>query len=54
MDLSNPLEVVEHYLLIKGMASLGYRDGFPTMSALVLYGYTLDRTFNESWLKAIK
>ena len=30
-----PLEVVVYYLLIGGMASLGYRDGFPIVSALV-------------------
>ena len=33
--LSNPLEVVVHYLLIGGMTSLGYQDEFPMVSALV-------------------
>ena len=35
MDLGNSLEVVVHYLLIGGIASLGHQDGFPTVSALV-------------------
>ena len=35
MGLGNPLEVIVHHLLIGGMASLGYRDGFPMLSALV-------------------
>ena len=35
MTLRNPLKVVEHQLLIGGMVDLGYRDGFPMMSALV-------------------
>ena len=35
MCLGNPLEVIEHHLLIEGMTSLGYRDGFPMVSALV-------------------
>ena len=35
MGLGIPLEVVVHHLLIRGMAGLGYRDGFPMVSALV-------------------
>ena len=35
MGLGNPLEVVVHYLLTGGMASLGYQDEFPMVSALV-------------------
>ena len=35
MGLGNPLEVVVYHLLLKGMTSLGYRDGFPMVSALV-------------------
>ena len=35
MGLGNPLEVVVHYLLIGGMTNLGYRNGFPMVSALV-------------------
>ena len=35
MGIGNLLEVVVHHLLIGGMASLGYRDGFPMVSALV-------------------
>ncbi|KAL6321190.1 hypothetical protein AAG906_015534 [Vitis piasezkii] len=32
---SNLLEVVVHHILIGGMVGLGYRDGFPMLSALV-------------------
>ena len=35
MDFNNPLEAIVHYLLIGGMVSLGYWDGFPMMSTLV-------------------
>ena len=35
MGLGNPLEVLVHHILIAGMASVGYRDGFPIKSALV-------------------
>ena len=35
MDLGNLVETVVHHLLIGGMAYLGYRDGFPMVSALV-------------------
>ena len=35
MGLGNPLESVRYYLLIGGMAGLGYWDGFPMVSALV-------------------
>ena len=35
MNLGNPLEVVMHHLLIRGMIDFGYRDGFPMGSALV-------------------
>ena len=35
MDLGNPLEIVVHHLLIRGMVGLGYRDGFSMVSALV-------------------
>ena len=38
MGLGNPLEVVVHHLLIRGMVGLGYRDGFPIVSALVCVG----------------
>ena len=31
----NPLEVVVYHLLIGGMVSLGYRDGFPMVCVLV-------------------
>ena len=35
MGLGNPLDVVVHYLLIGGMVSLGHRDKFPIVGALV-------------------
>ena len=35
IDLSNPLEVIVHHLLIGGMTGLGYRDKFLMVSALV-------------------
>ena len=35
VDLGNPLEVVVHHLLIEGVASLSYWNGFPMVSALV-------------------
>ena len=35
MGVGNPLKVVVHLLLIGGMASLGYQDKFPMVSALV-------------------
>ena len=35
MGLSNLLKVVVNHLLIGGMDGLGYRDGFPMVSALV-------------------
>ena len=34
VGLGNILEVVVHYFLIRGMANLSYRDGFPIVSAL--------------------
>ena len=34
-SLRNPLEVIGHHLLIGGMIGLGYRNGFPMVSALV-------------------
>ena len=35
MGLGNPLEVVVQHLLIGRITSLGHRDGFPIVSALV-------------------
>ena len=35
MGLGNPLEVVVHHILIGGMVGIGYRDGFPMVSALM-------------------
>ena len=35
MGLGNPLEVVVHHLLIRGMTGLGYWDEFLMVSALV-------------------
>ena len=55
MGLGNPLEVVVHNLLIGGVTYLGYQDGFPMVCALVHNPHkTLDKTYGESWLKAIK
>ena len=35
MDLDNLVELVVYYLVIGGMACLGYSDEFPMVSALV-------------------
>ena len=35
VGLGNPLEVVVHHLIIRGMTGLGYRNGFLIVSALV-------------------
>ena len=35
MGLGNPLKFVVHHLLIGGMVGIGYRDGFPMVSAPV-------------------
>ena len=35
MDLDNPLEVIVHYLIIRGKIGLSYWDQFPMVSALV-------------------
>ena len=35
MGLGNPLEVVMHYLLIRGMIGLSYQNGFLMVSTLV-------------------
>ena len=35
MDLNNLLEAIVHYLLIGGMTSYGYRDGFSMVSVLI-------------------
>ena len=47
MSLGNLSEVVVHHLIIGRMVGLSYWDGFPMMSVLV-YGYTLDKTYGES------
>ena len=47
MGLGNPLEVVVHHLLIRGMVGFGCQDGFPMLSELVCV-YTLDKTYGES------
>ena len=49
MGLGNPLEVVLYHLLIRGMASLGYRHGFPMVSVLVCM---VDSTHGSLALKA--
>ena len=48
MGLGNPLEVVVHHLLIGGMVGLSYQDGFCHGESTGMYGYTLDRTYDES------
>ena len=45
---------VVHYLLIRGMVSLSHHDRVSMVSALNLYGYTLDSTYNEVWREATK
>ena len=35
MSLGNPLEVVVHHLLVRGMASFDYWDAFPMMCVLI-------------------
>ena len=47
MGLGNLLGAVVYHLPIGGMVGLSYWDGFPMMSVLV-YGYTLDKTYGES------
>ena len=47
MDLANPIETVVHHLLMKSMACLGHRDGFPMMSALV---YVMHIEQNLQWI----
>ena len=40
IGLGNPLKTVVHHLLIGGMASFGYWDGFPMVSVLVYVMHT--------------
>ena len=49
MGLGNLLGIIVNHLLIGGMIGLGYQD-----ECTSVYGYTLDRTNGESWLKVIK
>ena len=35
MDLGNPIEIIVHYLLIRGMTCLGFQDEVPMVSALM-------------------
>ena len=35
MDLDNPFKAIAHHFLIRGMASLGYRNEVPMVSTLV-------------------
>ena len=51
--LRKPFEDAVHCLLIGGMDGLGHQNEFSMVSALV-WCYTLDRAYGESWLKAIK
>ena len=54
MGLGNPWKIVVPHLLIRWMVGLGYWDGRSHGEYTSVYGYTLDKTYNESWLKAIK
>ena len=47
MDLGNPIEVIMHYLLIKGMTCLAHQDEFPMVSTS-MYGYILNKAYGES------
>ena len=42
------IPTVVHYLLIGGMVSLSYWDGFPMCDYTSVYAYTLDRAHGES------
>ena len=53
MDLDNLFEIVIHHPLIEGMTSFGHWTEFLMVSALSMYGYTLDKTYGESWLKLL-
>ena len=48
MDLDNLFEIVIHHPLIEGMTSFGHWTEFLMVSALSMYGYTLDKTYGES------
>ena len=51
VGLDNPLKAIVHHLIIEGMTDLGYQEYGECTS---VYGSTLDRTYNESWLMVIK
>ena len=53
MGLRNLLKVIVHHLLIERIIGFDYQDRFPCVYTSV-YGYTLNMTYGESWLKAIK
>ena len=41
MGLGNPLRVIVHHLLIRGMIGLGYQDGVSYGTCTDVYAYTL-------------
>ena len=44
MEFNNPVEIIMHYFLIRGMAFLGHQDVFPMVSILV-YMTTIEHNF---------
>ena len=49
---NNPLKVVMYYLLIDGMTCFGHQNGF-LYEFTSVYGYILNKTYEELWLMAI-
>ena len=47
MDLGNSVKIVMHYLLIRGMTCLDHWDDFSYGECTNVYGYILDKTYNE-------
>ena len=54
IGLDNPLETKVHHLLIREMVCLGYLGWVSHDECTSVYGCTLDMTYGELWLKAIK
>ena len=48
MDLGNSMEIVVHYLLIRGLTCLDHWDDFSHSECTNVYSYILDKTYNES------
>ena len=47
MDLENPMEIVLHYPLTRGMACLGHRGWVSHGECVSVYDYTLDKAYGE-------